>query len=99
MNKQPDRARDLAAIATDSDAFEAFYREHLSTVRVYLARRVNDPYDAADLTAEVFLRTIRGADTYRWTSDRRVPGSSGSPAMSSPTTGELALASMPQSLD
>lgn len=55
----------MAAIASNPDEFEGFYREYLPVVRVYLARRVSDPYDAADLTADVFLRTIRVADTYR----------------------------------
>lgn len=47
------------------EELEAFYREHLPAVRQYLARRVDDPHTAADLTADVFLRVIRSATTYR----------------------------------
>lgn len=57
---------DVAAIAQRPDEFEHFYREHLDTVRVYLARRVDDPADVADLTADIFLRAIAGAGSYRW---------------------------------
>ena len=46
---------DVGSIATDPDAFEVFYREHLETVQRFVARRVADPQLAADLTAEVFL--------------------------------------------
>ena len=55
----------LTTVATDPEAFERFYREHLDLVRVYLARRVDDPLVVADLTADVFLRVIRTARTYR----------------------------------
>lgn len=55
----------MPAIATHPEEFEGFYREHIQLVRVYLARRVDDPFVAADLTADVFVRAIRGADTYR----------------------------------
>jgi RNA polymerase sigma-70 factor (ECF subfamily) len=53
------------ALWHDSDEFELFYRQHLDTVRHYLARRVNDPFIVADLTADVFLRAIHSALTYR----------------------------------
>jgi RNA polymerase sigma factor (sigma-70 family) len=46
------------------EEFEAFYREHLAYLRLYLARRVDDPFVIADLTADVFLRVIRSATTY-----------------------------------
>lgn len=51
--------------ARDPDAFEAFYREHLETVQRFVARRVVDPYVAADLTADVFLAAIEHGDRYR----------------------------------
>lgn len=35
--------------------FEALYREHRAAVLSYLVRRVDDPADAADLLADVFL--------------------------------------------
>ena len=61
----PTGEADMSAIATQPVEFEAFYREHLPFVRVYLARRIDDPFVVADLTADVFLRVIRSALTYR----------------------------------
>ncbi len=55
----------LAAIGRDPDALEVFYREHLEAVQRFVARRVDDPEDAADLTAEVFLAAIEASRTYR----------------------------------
>ena len=55
----------VAAIGHDPDAFEAFYRQHLEAVQSFVARRVESPEDAADLTAEVFLATIRASRDYR----------------------------------
>ncbi|MGC9670440.1 RNA polymerase sigma factor [Planosporangium sp. 12N6] len=55
----------LADIAGDPDAFEAFYRRHVADVSRFIARRVDDPYTAADLTADVFLAIIDSAHTYR----------------------------------
>jgi RNA polymerase sigma factor (sigma-70 family) len=45
--------------------FDAFYREHLPYIRQYLARRVDNPFSVADLTADVFLAVIRSATSYR----------------------------------
>ena len=58
----PDR---LPLIASDPQAFEAFYRAHVEGVQRFTARRVDDPYLAADLTAEVFLAAIDAAGGYR----------------------------------
>lgn len=55
----------VAAIGHDPDALEAFYREHLEGVQRFIARRVSDPQDAADLTAEVFLAAIDCSHQYR----------------------------------
>ena len=52
-------------IGTDPDALEAFYRDHIETVRLFVARRVSDPHLAADLTAAVFLAAIDAAGSYR----------------------------------
>ncbi|MEU8284659.1 sigma-70 family RNA polymerase sigma factor [Micromonospora sp. NPDC048905] len=52
---------DLAAIGTDPAAFERFYRRHVETIGRFVARRVDDPHTAADLTAEVFLAVIDSA--------------------------------------
>ena len=59
------RARVAPVLLTHPAEFAAFYREHLPFVRLYLARRIDDPFLVADLTAEVFLRVIRSAGSYR----------------------------------
>ena len=56
---------DLASIAHDPDAFEAFYRAHVEDIQAFIARRVDDPYLVADLTADVFLAAIDSAHSYR----------------------------------
>lgn len=56
---------DIPAIGRDPDAFETFYREHLSWVRRFVARRVDDPHAAADLTADIFLAAMGSAAGYR----------------------------------
>jgi RNA polymerase sigma-70 factor (ECF subfamily) len=53
------------AIGRDPDALEAFYREHLPWVRRFVARRVDDPHTAADLTADIFLAAMDSAAGYR----------------------------------
>jgi RNA polymerase sigma factor (sigma-70 family) len=62
---------ELSQIGHDPEAFEAFYRDHIELVQRFVARRVNDPYLAADLTTEVFLAAIDSSPTYR--SDRGAP--------------------------
>jgi RNA polymerase sigma-70 factor (ECF subfamily) len=57
--------RDSLAIATDPDAFEAFYRRHVEAVTRFMARRVDDPHLAADLVADVFVAVLDSAHTYR----------------------------------
>jgi RNA polymerase sigma factor (sigma-70 family) len=54
-----------AEISSDPDAFERFYREHVEAVQRFVARRVSDPYLAADLTADVFVAAIESARSYR----------------------------------
>ena len=56
---------ELAEIGTGLEAFERFYREHVEAVQRFVARRVDDPYLAADLTAEVFVEAIESAGSYR----------------------------------
>ncbi|MEV4533367.1 sigma-70 family RNA polymerase sigma factor [Asanoa sp. NPDC049518] len=58
-------AYDLTTIGHDPVAFEAFYRDHVEVVGRFVARRVDDPQAAADLTAEVFLAAIDSAAGYR----------------------------------
>src|ERR1700704_448885 len=59
------RVGELDKIGRDPDAFEEFYREHIEKVQRFVARRVDDPHLAADLTTEVFLAAIDAAHTYR----------------------------------
>ncbi|KAB1985990.1 RNA polymerase sigma factor [Streptomyces triticiradicis] len=54
-----------AAAARDPRLFEAFYRSHVDAVTRFVARRVDDPHTAADLTAEIFLAALDSAHTYR----------------------------------
>lgn len=48
----------------DVAAFEPFYRGNVDAIERFIARRVDDPYTAADLTADVFLAAIDAGDTY-----------------------------------
>lgn len=57
--------QELAEIRSDPDAFERFYRQHVDAVQRFVARRVDDPYLAADLTADVFVAAIESAGSYR----------------------------------
>ncbi|MEN0014067.1 MAG: sigma-70 family RNA polymerase sigma factor [Solirubrobacteraceae bacterium] len=54
----------IPRIAHDPAALEAFYAEHVEAVQRFVARRVDDPSLAADLTAEIFLAVIDSAATY-----------------------------------
>ncbi|MFC3499400.1 RNA polymerase sigma factor [Micromonospora krabiensis] len=56
---------DISGIGTDPAAFEVFYRRHVDAVTRFVARRVDDPHLAADLTADVFLAVIESAARYR----------------------------------
>jgi len=59
------RGCDVRAVGTRPDQLDAFYREHLPFVRQYVARRLEDPGDVADVTADIFLRVVRSAASYR----------------------------------
>ncbi|HET7120519.1 MAG TPA: RNA polymerase sigma factor [Solirubrobacterales bacterium] len=52
-------------IGSDTEIFEAFYRQHVDGVQGFVARRVGDRGRAADLTAEIFLAAIGAAHRYR----------------------------------
>ena len=56
---------ELPRIAYDPATLEAFYRAHVEAVEQFVVRRVNDPYLAADLTADVFVAAIEAAGSYR----------------------------------
>jgi RNA polymerase sigma factor (sigma-70 family) len=62
---------ELPRIAQDPQAFESFYRAHVERVRRFVARRIADPYLAADVTADVFMASIDAAPGYR--RDRGTP--------------------------
>lgn len=62
---------DVAAIGTDPEAFGVFYDEHFDAVLRFVARRVDDPQVAADLTADVFMAAIDSSHSYR--PDRGTP--------------------------
>ncbi|QBI55779.1 RNA polymerase sigma factor [Streptomonospora litoralis] len=51
--------------ARDPEVFEEFYRRHIDAVTRFVARRVEDPHTAADLTADVFLAVVDSAHTFR----------------------------------
>jgi len=57
--------QELGKITSDPDAFERFYRQHVESVQRFVARRVDDPYVVADLTADVFVAVIESAGSYR----------------------------------
>ena len=59
------RDDEVPFIGRDPDLLEVFYREHVSTVKAYFARRVDDPHQVADLTADTFLAAMTAAPSYR----------------------------------
>ncbi|MCX5559473.1 RNA polymerase sigma factor [Streptomyces sp. NBC_00038] len=54
-----------AAAVRDPQLFEEFYRRHVDAVMRFVARRVDDPHTAADLTAEIFLAVLDSAHSYQ----------------------------------
>lgn len=65
LDEPPDNDTELFRIRHDPDALDRFYRQHVEPIQRFVARRVNDPHLAADLTAEVFMAAILSAHTYR----------------------------------
>jgi RNA polymerase sigma-70 factor, ECF subfamily len=53
------------ALGRDPGLFEAFYRRHVRAITGFVARRVTDPHLVDDLTTEVFLAAIEGADSFQ----------------------------------
>ncbi len=49
----------------DPAVLEAVYREHIGAIQRFVARRVEDPHDAADLVADVFVAAIESGHRYR----------------------------------
>jgi hypothetical protein len=42
-------------IACDRGSFEAFYRDNVDAIESFITRRISDPYEVADVMADVFL--------------------------------------------
>jgi RNA polymerase sigma-70 factor (ECF subfamily) len=61
----PIEDHEVARIGRDPDLLAAFYCEHAPTLRAFLTRRVADPHEVADLTADVFMAAIDTAHRYR----------------------------------
>lgn len=49
----------------DNDAFAELYQRHLCSVFNYVRSQVPDDATAEDLTAQVFFKALRSAETYR----------------------------------
>jgi RNA polymerase sigma factor (sigma-70 family) len=60
-----ERTSEVVRIGSDPDVFEEFYRRNVDGVLRFVVRRVEDPYLAADLTADIFVAAIESAHTYR----------------------------------
>ncbi len=50
--------------ARDPAGFAAFYEQQFDTVLGFVARRVDSPHLAADLTADIFVAALENAHTY-----------------------------------
>lgn len=50
--------------ASAASSFESLYRDHVTAISSYFARRTTDPQTVADLTSETFVRAIRSLDGY-----------------------------------
>ncbi len=55
-----------AAQAGDREAFAALYEAHVDRVYSYLVRRMGQPADAEDVTAEVFIRAMKALKSYEF---------------------------------
>jgi RNA polymerase sigma factor (sigma-70 family) len=60
-------------IGHDVGALERFYRAHYDEVVRYLARRVTDPQDVADLVADTFLAAMGSAGSFDHCRGRTMP--------------------------
>lgn len=45
--------------------FEAVYRENISAITAFFARRCRDPQQVADLTSQTFVEAIKSAETFQ----------------------------------
>jgi RNA polymerase sigma-70 factor, ECF subfamily len=54
------------AQALDEDAWSELYARHREKIYAFVLLRIGDRHAAEDLTAEVFLRAVRGIKRYQW---------------------------------
>ena len=66
LRKDEDGAH-LAAEQTEANSqeFQSFYQEHLTSIYRYVYSKVGNREDSEDLTSQVFLKAIRGVNTER----------------------------------
>lgn len=64
-NDSDERAA-VAAAQRDPARFDELYEANFERVYAYVARRVGDPDDARDLTAEVFHRVLQHLPRFEW---------------------------------
>lgn len=58
--------REVPGVASTSRLeFEAVYRENVTPVTAFFARRCRDPQHVADLTSQTFVEAIKSASTFR----------------------------------
>jgi RNA polymerase sigma factor (sigma-70 family) len=60
---EPTDAEILAAVPSDPSAFIHIFERHFSAIHRYVARQLGA--EADDVTAEVFIRALRGAASFR----------------------------------
>lgn len=63
----------IGAMAADPDAFEEFYRRHVSKVTGFAVRRCGSPEEVADLVSSVFLVAIQAAPRFDLNLGKPVP--------------------------
>jgi RNA polymerase sigma-70 factor (ECF subfamily) len=62
-----DDERELVALAvTNTDAFRTLYRRYVSRVYGYISSRVGGVQDAEDLTAETFVKVLKGLRQFEY---------------------------------
>ncbi len=66
LDVQGERAIVDAAIAGDEAALAELYNLYFPRVYRYILARVGNPYDAEDLTEEVFLRVLDAIGRFQW---------------------------------
>jgi RNA polymerase sigma factor (sigma-70 family) len=64
---------EVCHIRADPAALERFYRTYYDEVVRYLARRVRDPQDVADLVADTFVAAIEAAASFDHRRGRALP--------------------------